>query len=199
MSKLKISLINTEILIPYANNARVHSDEQVSQIAASIREFGFNNPVLIDSDNGIIAGHGRVLAAKKLSMESIPCVQLEHLTEAQKKAYIIADNKLAENAEWDNELLKIEISSLEEDYGIEAALLGFGDVDLEALENSGDGYDPDSGEQNGTDEADTQLMLGPYRIPISRDRFLMWEEAIRDSVGFDKESICQEMTQRMKL
>jgi len=101
-------------LIPYARNSRTHSESQVIQIAASIKEFGFTNPVLIDGNNGIIAGHGRVLAARKLNMESVPCIELDYLSEAQKKAYIIADNKLALNAGWDDDLLALEMKDLKE-------------------------------------------------------------------------------------
>lgn len=101
-------------LIPYINNSRTHSEEQVNQICASINEFGFTNPLLIDEKDNIIAGHGRLLASKKLGMEEVPCIVLEGLTEAQKKAYIIADNKMALNAGWDEELLKIEIENLKE-------------------------------------------------------------------------------------
>lgn len=101
-------------LIPYVNNSRTHSEEQVNQICASINEFGFTNPLLIDEKNSIIAGHGRLLASKKLGMEEVPCIVLEGLTEAQKKAYIIADNKMALNAGWDDELLKIELENLKE-------------------------------------------------------------------------------------
>jgi len=111
-------------LIPYARNARTHSDAQVAQIAASIREFGFTNPVLIDGDGGIIAGHGRVLAARKLKLAVVPCVRLAHLTPAQKKAYIIADNKLALNAGWDDEMLGLELADLQEG-GFDMALIGF--------------------------------------------------------------------------
>ena len=93
----------TDALIPYARNARTHSPEQISQIAASIREFGFTNPVLTDGRNGIIAGHGRVLAAQKLGMPEVPIIDLAHLTDAQKRAYILADNKLALNAGWDDD------------------------------------------------------------------------------------------------
>lgn len=100
-------------LIPYINNSRTHSEEQVNQIVASINEFGFTNPLLIDEKDNIIAGHGRLLASKKLKMEKVPCIVLSGLTEAQKKAYIIADNKMALNAGWDEELLKIELENLE--------------------------------------------------------------------------------------
>ena len=104
---LEVIYRKTSELIPYVNNARTHSDEQVAQIAASIKEFGFNAPILLDGDNGIIAGHGRLMAAKKLGLEQVPCIELKHLSEAQKKAYILADNKLALNAGWDSQLLKI--------------------------------------------------------------------------------------------
>ena len=96
-------------LIPWARNPRTHSDAQVAQIAASIAEFGFNNPILVDTKAGIIAGHGRLLAARKLGLTEVPVIVLDHLSEAQKRAYVIADNKLAENAGWDDEMLRIEI------------------------------------------------------------------------------------------
>ena len=129
---MKIEQINIEKLIPYINNARTHSEEQVKQIAASIKEFGFNNPVLIDKDNGIIAGHGRVMAAQKLNINDIPCVRLEHLSEAQKKAYIIADNKLALNAGWDDELLKLDLAELKE-LNFDIDLIGFNEDELNKL------------------------------------------------------------------
>jgi hypothetical protein len=119
--------VEIDKLIPYINNARTHSTEQIIQIQASIREFGFVNPVLIDGDFNIIAGHGRVMAAKAEGMDKVPCLFIEHLTEAQKKAYIIADNKLAENAGWDMDLLKIELAELQE-CNFNVDLLGF-DVD----------------------------------------------------------------------
>ena len=117
-------------LIPYINNSRTHSDAQIGQIAASIREFGWTNPILIDGENGIIAGHGRLKAAMLLGMEEVPVIELSHLSETQKKAYIIADNKLAMNAGWDMELLKLEISELEDkDFNLD--LLGFDPSELQ--------------------------------------------------------------------
>jgi hypothetical protein len=111
-------------LIPYINNARTHSDQQIAQVAASIKEFGFTNPVLIDTENGIIAGHGRVLAALKLGLEQVPCIVLDGLTEAQRKAYVIADNQLALNSGWDDEKLRLELEHLESlDFNMD--LLGF--------------------------------------------------------------------------
>ena len=111
-------------LIPYAMNSRTHSDEQVSQIAASMKEFGFTNPVLIDEMGGVIAGHGRLMAAKKIGLNNAPCIVLEGLTDAQKKAYVIADNQLHQNAGWDLETLKLELESLQE-LDIDLDLIGF--------------------------------------------------------------------------
>jgi DNA modification methylase len=128
----KIELIEIEKLIPYARNSRTHSDEQVAQIAGSIREFGFTNPVLVDKDGTIVAGHGRVMAARKLGMASVPCLRLGHLTESQVRAYVIADNKLALNAGWDEEMLKSEIAAIKDD-GFEIDLLGFSDDELSEL------------------------------------------------------------------
>jgi len=123
-------------LVPYARNARTHSDAQVALIAGSIREFGFNNPVLVDGANGIIAGHGRVMAARKLGLDKVPVIELAHLSEAQKRAYILADNRVAELAGWDRELLGLELADLG-DMGIDLGDLGFDGSELDALLNHG--------------------------------------------------------------
>jgi len=129
---LNVQQIALEQLVPYARNARTHSDSQVAQIAGSIAEFGFVNPVLIGSDNIIIAGHGRVMAAKKLGLQTVPTIKLDHLTENQRRALVIADNKIAENAGWDEELLRLELQNLaDEDFDLD--LLGFDDVELDDL------------------------------------------------------------------
>ena len=131
---MKIEQRAVETLIPYINNSRKHSDEQVSKIAASIKVFGWTNPILVDGDNGLIAGHGRLLAARKLGMAKVPVIELAHLSELQKKALIIADNKLALNSDWDNNLLMIELQELNnEDYDL--SVLGFDQDELEALLN----------------------------------------------------------------
>jgi len=109
---LKVKYVERSKLIPYVNNARTHSESQVKQIAASIKEFGFTNPILVDEDNGIIAGHGRLLAAEILELAKVPTITLSGLTDEQRRAYIIADNKLALNAGWDFELLQIELEKL---------------------------------------------------------------------------------------
>lgn len=127
-----IKKVTISDLIPYARNSRTHSDAQVAQIAASIKEFGFINPVIVDGENGIIAGHGRVLAARKLGMKDVPVIEADHLTDTQKRAYIIADNKLALNAGWDDEMLRLEIAELEAmDFDVD--LLGFDADELSGL------------------------------------------------------------------
>jgi ParB-like chromosome segregation protein Spo0J len=119
-------------LIPYVNNSRTHSDEQINQVASSIKEFGFTNPILIDDDNGVIAGHGRLLASKKLNLDEVPCIILRGLTEAQKKAYVIADNKIGLNSDWNYEKLSLELEGLGElDFDID--LLGFSEIELETI------------------------------------------------------------------
>jgi len=128
----RIELWPVEKLIPYARNARTHSDAQVAQIAASIMAFGFNNPILVDTNAGIIAGHGRLLAARKLRMEHVPVVVLDHLTETQRRAYVLADNKLAEQAGWDDEMLRGELADLK-DADLDLEALGFSEDELRTL------------------------------------------------------------------
>lgn len=129
---MKITQKKVTELIPYVNNSRTHSDEQVAQIAASIKEFGWTNPILVDGSNGLIAGHGRLLAARKLGYKEVPTIELADLTETQKKAYIIADNRLALNAGWDNEMLTIELNELLAD-GFALEMLGFDPKEIDAL------------------------------------------------------------------
>jgi ParB family chromosome partitioning protein len=128
-NKPKIEIIKTQALIPYARNSRTHSEAQVAQIAGSIREFGFTNPVLIDAENGIIAGHGRIMAAQKLGLADVPCIRLDHLTETQRKAYVIADNKLALNSGWDEDMLGLELADLRE-LDFDLGVIGFTDEEL---------------------------------------------------------------------
>jgi DNA modification methylase len=130
--KQKIEYLETEKLVPYARNSRTHSDEQVQQIMGSIKEFGFTNPILVDAEGLIIAGHGRTMAAQRLGMKEVPCLRLGHLTESQKKAYVIADNKLALNAGWDDEMLRLELADLQ-DADFDLSLTGFDDDELNAL------------------------------------------------------------------
>lgn len=129
---LKIKYVATELLQPYKNNSRTHSENQIKQIVASVREFGFTNPILIDENHFIIAGHGRLLAAELLGIDKVPTITLEGLSEAQRKAYVIADNKIALNAGWDNALLLNEVFWLKE-FDFNIASLGFSEVELEGL------------------------------------------------------------------
>jgi DNA modification methylase len=138
----RIEIWPTARLVPYARNARTHSPEQVAQIAASIVEFGFTNPILVDSMDGIIAGHGRLLAARKLGLAEVPVVVLDHLSETQRRAYIIADNRLAMNAGWDEKVLASELRELETE-GMDLALVGFSDSELEALLADNEAPPPD--------------------------------------------------------
>jgi DNA modification methylase len=130
--EIEVKYRKVEDLIPYVNNSRKHSDEQVAQIASSIKEFGWTNPILIDGTNSIIAGHGRLMAARKLKMEEVPTIELGHLTDTQRKALVIADNKLALNADWDTTLLTIELDELLKD-GFALDILGFNADELNAL------------------------------------------------------------------
>lgn len=132
MQKTEFRTIPTDDLIPYARNSRTHSPDQVTKIAASIKEFGFLNPIIVDGENGIVAGHGRVMAAKKLGLKELPCIEASHLTEAQKRAYIIADNRLALDAGWDNEMLRIELQELDAD-GFDLSLTGFDLTEINSL------------------------------------------------------------------
>lgn len=165
----KIEWLSVETLIPYAKNARTHSDEQVAQIAGSIKEFGFNNPVLVDKDNSIIAGHGRLMAARKLGMDKVPVVQLGHMTEAQRKAYVLADNRIALNSGWDTSMLSLELQDLKDD--IDLSLLGFDPDELDALLNpivETDGLTDEDAVPDVPDEPKTKLgdiyILGNHRL-----------------------------------
>jgi DNA modification methylase len=166
---MKIQEIEIEKLIPYARNSRTHSDEQVAQIAASIKEFGWTNPILVDGEAGIIAGHGRLAAARKLGMKKIPVIELSHLSPTQKKALIIADNKLALNAGWDNDMLALEFEELEIE-GFDLALTGFGEDERDALkpEQVTDGLTDEDAVPDVPVEPKTKLgdiyLLGNHRL-----------------------------------
>jgi DNA modification methylase len=135
-------LVSVNKLVPYVNNARTHSPEQINKLRSSLREFGFINPIIIDKDYGVIAGHGRLLAAKEEGMTEVPCVFADHLTEAQKKAYIIADNRMALDAGWDEELLRVEIEALQAD-AFDLALTGFDEKELSKLFDDGNETEDD--------------------------------------------------------
>ena len=161
----KIELWDVARLIPYAKNAREHSTEQVAQIAASIIEFGFLNPILVDSKDGIVAGHGRLSAAKELALDVVPVVVLDHLTENQKKAYILVDNKLAENATWNEELLAEEIIKLNlQDFDLN--ILGWTDEEIKALQEDGWASDIEDVEKN---EENLDGIMGKIVVKLDPD------------------------------
>ena len=136
MNTLNVEYRKVEALIPYARNPRTHAESQIAKIAASIVEYGWTNPILVDGDNGIIAGHGRLAAARKLGLDQVPVIELAHLTVAQKRALVIADNRLALDAGWDEEMLALELADLSE-AGYDLALTGFEDAEIEALLTGG--------------------------------------------------------------
>jgi len=164
---LNVEYRKVEALIPYARNPRTHNDEQVAKIAASIVEYGWTNPVLVDGDNGIIAGHGRLAAAHKLGLTEVPVIELAHLSPTQKRAYVISDNRLALDAGWDDAMLALELAELSE-AGFDLALTGFEDAEIEALlaDDLGDG---DGDQEQDTDEPDAaDDVPDTPTIPVSR-------------------------------
>ena len=170
---MKVEQVSIEKLIPYVNNARTHSDDQVTQIASSIREFGFNNPILVDEQYGIIAGHGRLMAGKKLGLETVPCIMLKGLTESQRKAYIIADNKIALNSGWDEELLKIELMGLTD---AEQHATGFNAGELNMLFN---GWNSDI---EVPDSAPIDETKSHIKITIDKDQAEFARETITNAL-----------------
>lgn len=157
----QIEMCSVEELIPYASNSRTHSDAQVAQIAASIREFGWTNPILIDGENTIIAGHGRLLAARKLGLEQVPAIILDHLTKAQQRALVIADNKLALNAGWDMEMLKIELQEID-NLKFNLTLIGFDMGELAAMFDQPDFAPGTEDEQGKLDELSPKMVQCPH-------------------------------------
>lgn len=151
----------TASLIPYARNARTHSEMQIAKIAASIREFGFLNPIIIDGKNGIIAGHGRVIAAQKLGLTELPVIEASHLSAAQKRAYVLADNRLALDAGYDNDLLKIELADLQAD-GFNLELTGFDLGEVNVIMNAGIFQPAMEDEQGRLDELSPKMVICPH-------------------------------------
>ena len=185
--------VRIDKLKPYKNNARTHNEKQIEKIANSIQEFGFINPVLIDSDYGIIAGHGRVKGAEKLGMDEVPCLFVEDLTEEQKRAYIIADNKLALDAGWDYELLKIELEELD-NVNFDFTLTGFDDLELddESLFSMDDLTEVDGYNEH---EDDREYFTKTFTFPIEKKNQIICylkvhqneivEQIIKESEGLD--------------
>ena len=183
-SELKILYRPVNDLIPYANNARTHSEEQVNQIASSIKEFGFNNPILVDEQGGVIAGHGRLKAAKKLGLKVVPTIELSGLSDPQKKAFILADNRIALNSGWDIDLLRIELQELQ-DTDL-APVTGFSDEELNALCGTTEPAEEEEEPEKEEPEADRfNLTLS---IPIE------YKEQVQDFVkSFGPEDLIQKI------
>lgn len=184
----KIEHISIDKLTPYARNTRTHSDAQVQQIAASIREFGFVNPVLIGPDGTIIAGHGRVMGARAAGLTVVPCIRLGHLTEAQRRAYVIADNRIAELAGWNEELLQGELAALELE-GFAGDLLGFSAADLDLIDSGGfderaqdanaaqsvsDELSPD-GDSGDNQQVKPTRSVYPLVLSLNRSQYERWQ------------------------
>ncbi len=185
----KIVYKDLSVLIPYINNARTHDENQIKQIASSIKEFGFNNPILIDSDGGIIAGHGRVMAAQLLNLTEAPTIELSHLTDTQKKAYILADNRMALNAGWDAELLKLELTNLDE-LDFDLSLTGFDDEEI--AEFLKEDLDPQSDEDAVPEIPETPIskegdiwILGNHRVMCGDSTSIDAVEKLMDGNSID--------------
>ena len=194
----KIERRKVDDLVPYARNSRTHSPDQIDQIAASINEWGFTNPVLVDETGTIIAGHGRVMAAKKLGLVEIPCMTATGWSEAQRRAYVIADNKLALNAEWDVSALKIEMDDLS-GLNFDLELTGF---DLDEL---GDMFDTGEGLEDGFDDVQppeddpstSLIVIGPYRVPATIGAIERLITELREEGGDEKLQVHETILHRL--
>lgn len=190
-------------LVPYAKNARTHSANQVAQIADSIKQWGWTVPVLIGADNQIIAGHGRVEAAKLLGLEEVPVVIARGWTAEQCRAYILADNQLPQNAGWDFDLVAQELSELDE-AGFDVTQIGFSTAEMTAFfehgkapEAQGDGFEED--QKPAEVVADGVVKVGPYTAKVSRDKMQAWIAALRDETDDDREQILSTILERLGL
>lgn len=200
--KQHIEHLAIETLIPYARNSRTHSDAQVAQIAASIREFGFTNPVLIDADGGILAGHGRVMGARQLGLAEIPCLRLSHLSEAQKRAYIIADNQIAINSGWDDHVLADELSALLSE-NFDTGLLGF-DIDADALiaelmspSKFAKSQPNNFREEEEGEEESGNLKKYPLTVILDENEFAEWD-AMKQKTGYSDKRLLLELMRGKK-
>ena len=189
-----IERVAVDALIPYARNSRAHSDEQIAQIAGSIREFGFTNPVLIDAEDGIIAGHGRVLAAQKLGIKDVPCIRLSHLTDMQKKAYVIADNKLSSMSTWDKNMLEKELKDLSSET-FDMQMFGFDD--LLALTEAPTRFEksqPNNFHEQDEDESESKnLSKYPLTVILDENEFAEWDEMKSKAGHSDKRLLLELM------
>ena len=198
---LKIEYLSLDKIITYGRNARLHSEEQIAQLVNSIREFGFTNPILIDENGNLIAGHGRLAAAEQIGMDTVPAIRLAGLSDKQIKALRIADNQLALNASWDLDLLAAELTELDSD-AFDIDLLGFDDdflrgllADDEAPDEPGPGSDEEP--VMGDDDAKVLIVLGPYEIKVKRAEWDKWETGVRAKAGFERDDVITEIKKRL--
>jgi len=212
-----VQVVNRHLdgLIPYARNARTHTKAQVAAIAASLCEYGWTAPVLLDGQSGILAGHGRV-AAVRLIVETgrliphwpdpalVPTIDLGHLTPAQRRAYVLTDNRLAEMAGWDSELLALELADLQQE-GFNLDLTGFSALEIADLTSMLaptpllDGVHSPLSDIGEIPEAGTMIVIGMYRAPISRAAYLAWQDQLRRDVGLEKPLILAEIKRRLRV
>ena len=196
---MKVEMLPLDKILPYARNPRINA-HAIDKVAASIKEFGFRQPIVVDSEMVIIVGHVRYEAARRLELKKAPVHIAEGLTKEQVKAYRIADNRVGEESGWDNALLELEIGELDA-VEFDNSLLGFEVNELaelhRAMENLEDGFDSDG--EKDIEEADTRATIGAYNFTIERERYLEWMEEIKQQVGFDKEHIIAELQRRLGL
>lgn len=199
---LKIEYLKIEDVTCYGKNARMHSPEQIEQLVNSIQEFGFTNPILIDDDGNLIAGHGRLEAAEKLGLDDVPAIRLRNLSEKQVKALRIADNQLALNASWDMDLLAAELAELDSD-SFDLDLLGFDDEFLAGLlPDEPDvipGSPPDQQQEQSEATEKVDVLIGPYKFSVKQSDWKKWETAVRSKVGMDSDMVLAELKKRLGL
>ncbi len=197
---MKIELMPVDQELPYARNPRINA-HAVEKVAASIKEFGFRQPIVVDGEMVIVVGHVRYEAAKRLGLKKVPVHVATDLTPEQIKAYRITDNRVGEESEWDKALLQLEIVELEE-AAFSAELLGFNDEELRDIKASVDGLLEDgfgADDDDDIEEADTTARIGAYSFPIPREQYLEWLEDIKQSAGFEKKEIIAELKRRLGL
>lgn len=203
---MKIQMIAPDKVIPYARNPRVN-EHAIDKVAASLKEFGWKQPIVVDKEMVIIVGHVRHQAAKRLEMAEVPVVIAEDLTPEQVKAYRIADNRVGEESQWDDEFLALEFSDLDT-AEFNTGILGFDESEIESIQKAldeaateiEDGYSGnDDDDLDDVEEADTQATIGEYRFTIERQKYLDWMEDIKQSVGFEKENVTKELQKRLGL
>ena len=197
---MKIELVPVEKVLPYARNPRINA-HAVEKVAASIKEFGFRQPIVVDEEMVIVVGHVRFEAAKRLGLKKVPVHIATDLSAEQIKAYRITDNRVGEESEWDKALLQLEIVELEE-AAFSADVLGFNDEELRDIKAAVDGLLEDGfgeDDDNDIEEADTAARIGAYSFPIPRQQYLEWLESIKQSTGFEKQDIIEELKRRLGL